>query len=114
MGEVVLFPDTFEEFVEQYKIVDTKNVYTNGADLIPVFRVERWLHHETERRAEEENVLYTDDPPVIKLSFYDPTNEQILRALDEIQCGKYTWRDSYAGFNELGMNKECDDNERDN
>ena len=39
------FTKTFEEFVEQYKIVDTKEAYTNGAELIPVFRVKQWFEH---------------------------------------------------------------------
>lgn len=45
MCEQMLFPETFEKFVEQYKIVDTQAVYTNGSELIPVFRVKQWLEH---------------------------------------------------------------------
>lgn len=37
------FPATFKEFAEQYKIVDKEEVYTNGVELIPIFRVEQWL-----------------------------------------------------------------------
>lgn len=44
-GEQMSFPATFEEFVNQYKIIDKDQVYTNGSDLIPVFRVEQWLEH---------------------------------------------------------------------
>ena len=40
------FPETFEEFAEQYKIVDSKEVYTNGTELIPIFRVKQWLEHQ--------------------------------------------------------------------
>ena len=43
MGEQMVFPETFDEFAEQYKLVDTKQVYTNGTELIPVFRVRQWL-----------------------------------------------------------------------
>ena len=45
-GDIMTFPDTWEEFVESYKIVDTEHIYTNGAELIPVFRVEQWLENE--------------------------------------------------------------------
>lgn len=31
--------------MEQYKIVDTEQVYTNGAELIPIFRMKQWLEH---------------------------------------------------------------------
>lgn len=52
MGVMMTFPDTFEEFAEQYKIVDTEHIYTNGTDLIPVFRVKQWLDH-LQQQAEE-------------------------------------------------------------
>ena len=40
---MMLMPDTLEEFVEQYKIVDTEQIYTNGAELVPIFRIKQWL-----------------------------------------------------------------------
>lgn len=43
MAESMNFPATFDEFAEQYKIVDSKEVYTNGTELIPIFRVKQWL-----------------------------------------------------------------------
>lgn len=39
----MIFPETFDEFAEQYKIVDSKEIYTNGTELIPIFRVRQWL-----------------------------------------------------------------------
>lgn len=45
------FPETFDEYAQMYKIVDTDEVYTNGIELIPVFRVRQWLEHEEEKRA---------------------------------------------------------------
>ena len=47
MADKMDFPETVEEFMEQYKIVDTDEVYTNGAELIPVFRMKQWFEHET-------------------------------------------------------------------
>jgi hypothetical protein len=44
-GDVMAFPATFEEFAEQYKIVDKQEVYTNGTELIPIFRVQQWLNN---------------------------------------------------------------------
>ena len=43
MGETMNFPETFDEFAENYKITDDKQVYTNGTELIPIFRVRQWL-----------------------------------------------------------------------
>lgn len=43
MNETMNFPETFDEFAENYKITDDKQVYTNGTELIPIFRVRQWL-----------------------------------------------------------------------
>ena len=42
MSEQMTFPATFEEFADVHKIVDTKEVYTNGVELIPIYRVKQW------------------------------------------------------------------------
>ena len=46
MGDMMTFPDTVEEFMEQYKIVDTEHVYTNGVEMVPIFRMEQWFEHQ--------------------------------------------------------------------
>jgi len=45
MADMMIFPDTWEEFEQLYGITDTEQVYTNGARLIPSFRVRQWLEH---------------------------------------------------------------------
>ena len=45
MSECMTFPDTVEEFMEQYKIVDSDHVYTNGTEFVPVFRMRQWFDH---------------------------------------------------------------------
>ena len=62
MSERMTFPDNIDEFMEQYKITDTEQVYTNGCELVPIFRMKQWFesHPEphwipvTERLPEEE------------------------------------------------------------
>ena len=49
MADSMTFPEIFEEFAEAYKIVDSKEVYTNGTELIPIFRVKQWLEHQGEK-----------------------------------------------------------------
>ena len=46
MAVMMTFPETFDEFAEEYGFVDEKEVYTNGSELIPIFRVKQWLEHE--------------------------------------------------------------------
>ena len=46
MSEIQEFPPTFETFISAYKFNDTNQVYTNGSDLIPTFRVmQGWEHY---------------------------------------------------------------------
>lgn len=45
MSDLMTFPNTVEEFMEQYKIIDTEQVYTNGAELVPIFRMKQWFEH---------------------------------------------------------------------
>jgi len=44
-GERMDFPQTFNEFANDYGFTDDKEIYTNGSHLIPVFRVKQWLDH---------------------------------------------------------------------
>ena len=45
MADCMEFPNTAEGFIEQYKFTDTKQEYTNGSELIPVFRVKQMMEH---------------------------------------------------------------------
>lgn len=46
MADIMTFPETFEEFIKQYEFEDKEEVYTNGAELIPSFRVmQAWDHY---------------------------------------------------------------------
>ena len=47
MADCMNFPATVEEFMEQYKITDTEQVYTNGIELVPIFRMKQWFEHQT-------------------------------------------------------------------
>lgn len=45
MADMMNFPNTWEEFERFYGFTDTEEIYTNGARIIPSFRVEQWLEH---------------------------------------------------------------------
>lgn len=49
MGEIMQFPETVEEFMQQYKITDTQQVYTSGTELVPIFRMEQWFEAHKQR-----------------------------------------------------------------
>ena len=48
MPDCMTFPDTVEEFMEQYKVVDTEQIYTNGIELVPIYRMRQWFQHDLE------------------------------------------------------------------
>lgn len=50
MADCMRFPDTVEEFMEAYKVVDTDHVYTNGVAFVPIFRMKQWFEHKPERK----------------------------------------------------------------
>lgn len=45
MNEQMEFPNTFDEFAKEYGFKDDKEIYTNGSELITIFRVKQWLEH---------------------------------------------------------------------
>lgn len=45
MSDCMTFPDTVEEFMEKYKVVDTDQVYSNGMEFVPIFRMKQWFEH---------------------------------------------------------------------
>lgn len=45
MADMMQFPETWEEYEEQYGFTDKEEIYTNGSRLIQSFRVKQWLEH---------------------------------------------------------------------
>ena len=45
MVDVMTFPASVEEFMEQYKMTDTEQVYSNGTEYVPIYRMRQWFEH---------------------------------------------------------------------
>lgn len=45
MSEAMTFPNSWEEFLNDYSFKDIEEIYTNGSELIPVFRVKQLINH---------------------------------------------------------------------
>lgn len=45
MAECMWMPDSWEKFIEDFCFTDDKEVYTNGAELIAVFRVKQMVEY---------------------------------------------------------------------
>lgn len=49
MADSMTFPDNFMDFIKEYSFKDKEEIYTNGADLISVFRVKQaWDHYSSQ------------------------------------------------------------------
>lgn len=70
MAEMMTFPETFDEFVEEYGFVDKKEAYTNGSELIQVFRVKQWLDHEAALRRADKNLLWAASDALTELAHH--------------------------------------------
>lgn len=45
MADCMMFPEDWNDFLNDYSFDDSQEVYTNGSRLIPVFRVEQLIEH---------------------------------------------------------------------
>ena len=45
MDNIMIFPNTVEEFMEQHKVIDTEQIYSNGMEFVPIFRMRQWFEH---------------------------------------------------------------------
>ena len=61
MGDIMTFPATVEEFMEQYKMTDTEHVYSNGTEYIPIYRMKQWFEH-----CRNQQLLTIDAVPVVR------------------------------------------------
>ena len=53
-GDMMDFPETPMEFIKRYSFKDKQEVYTNGAELVSVLRVEQMIEHYMPMLAKEE------------------------------------------------------------
>lgn len=45
MADIMSFPETIDNFINDYSFFDEKQIYTNGGRLIPVFRIYQALEY---------------------------------------------------------------------
>ncbi len=80
-GDMMEFPETFDEFAISYGLKDDKEVYTNGSDLIQVFRVKQWLEHDNKLRKAEIEAAYECGKHVNQ---WIPVSERLPKGGEEV------------------------------
>lgn len=70
MADQMTFPDNFMDFIREYAFNDKEKIYTNGSDLISVFRVEQaWDHYNSCIKTAIDNIYRCNQ--IIKNNLYD-------------------------------------------
>lgn len=64
MADCMYFPNDWAKFLEDYSFRDHKEFYTNGAMLVPTFRVEQMMHHYLRKAADE--TVEVEDKELLK------------------------------------------------
>ena len=80
MSDCMTFPDTVNEFMDQYKIVDTDGIYmSKGSELVPIFRMKQWF----ERQLSPQPDLTDEEWRLIKQlrSYHNGSYAQVLDKL---------------------------------
>ena len=95
MGDMMTFPASVEEFMEQYKMTDTEHVYSNGTEYVPIYRMKQWFEH-----CRNQQLLTIDAVEVVRCReckhrgtddciFHikgEPADEELLLKLDNDFC----------------------------
>ena len=84
MNDMMTFPDTWEEFEKSYGFTDNEEVYTNGARLIPSFRVKQWLDHKSKQQTKRQATISSDR--IGKWIVYESSDGLVRRCTCD-QCG---------------------------
>ena len=72
MSDMMTFPASVEEFMEQYKMTDTEHVYSNGTEYVPIYRMKQWFEH-----CRNQQLITIDAVPVVRCrecNHCDPEN----------------------------------------
>ena len=83
MGDIMEFPETVEEFMEEYKMVDKHEIYSNGIEYVPIFRMKQWFEH---CKARSTNAKRYIDADVARRIIDSPrSKEQMLLVLSQAE-----------------------------
>ena len=112
-GEIMQFPKTVDEFMEQYKVVDTEHIYSNGTEYVPIFRMKQWFEYQ-EAKAKKFIEAYAKAREILAFTgeFQDPMPEPKIEIpiydIEEIHhgCTVQVLTSSVTGESSVGWWKE--------
>lgn len=98
---------SLDDFMEYYKMVDTKEIYSNGTEFVPIFRVKQWEEYNKDKEIERLNkkIEQYENPEDMTLMFMwcnEKAKDEIKRLNNIInELEKYI-NEEYI-YDELGM-----------
>ena len=75
--------ESLDDFMESYKITDTEKIYSNGMELVPIFRVKQWFEYNNQ----------------------DKEIERLHSIIEEVREFIYKCNDGKQGINYSGCSK---------
>jgi hypothetical protein len=86
MADMMIFPKTIQEFIKEYSFKDTEEIYTNGSELIPVFRMEQahaYYCQEIRNKAIDEFAEQLKNKLVLRYGSATPTEQYVAMQVTE-------------------------------
>ena len=107
------FPNTFDEFVEHYGFKDKDEIYTNGSEIIPVFRVKQWLEHikESQRFADASKTIEPTitNKALVSLDVYNQVVKERNIAIEQLHELGYEFGQKIAPTTKNNLGVYCID-----
>ena len=89
MGDMMTFPASVEEFMEQYKMTDTEHVYSNGTEYVPIYRMKQWFEH-----CRNQQRPTVDAVPVVRCRECKHYEMGVcLKIYDDGAASRYAWQE---------------------
>lgn len=94
MADCMSFPDDWREFLRFYSFKDEEEVYTNGSELIPVFRVVQLIGHLLSEKPAR--VLTLDEAIGAEVNeggplYFESKNEKPIYVADAVRADDYAF-----------------------
>ena len=64
--------ESLDDFMEYYKMVDTEEIYSNGTEFVPIFRVKQWEEYNNkDKEIERLNNIINELKAILKSKGYE-------------------------------------------
>lgn len=89
-GDIMSFPENWDDFLEIYQFKDRDEVYTNGSMLIQAFRVKQMVEHYFESEIRKQRTVESILREFAKMWEYAPScrDELVYKYSDELRALK--------------------------